>query len=78
MICVSLTTVMPVAEVLPKLKAVVPAKPEPVIVTLVPPAEGPLFGETPLITGGAFGVTELEAADALPGPLVLVAVTVKV
>jgi hypothetical protein len=40
--------------VLPKSTAVAPVKPVPVIVTLVPPAVGPLLGLT-LVTVGAGG-----------------------
>jgi hypothetical protein len=41
-----------VADVLPKLTAVTPVKPVPVIVTAVPPTAGPLVGER-LVTIGA-------------------------
>ena len=77
-ICVSLRIVKPTAAVLPNCKPVAVRKPDPVIVTLVPPPTGPRFGETPLITGTALGVAGLEAADALPVPMALVAVTRKV
>src|ERR1700712_1099364 len=36
----------------PKLTSVTPVKPLPVTVTTVPPAGGPLTGETPVTTGG--------------------------
>ena len=76
-ICVSETTVMPVAEVLPNFTLVVPVKPAPVIVTLVPPVVTPRFGLTALITGAALGVIELEAAEGLLVPTAFVAVAVK-
>ena len=41
---VALTTVTPVAAVVPKLTAVAPVKPVPVIVTEVPPAAEPVVG----------------------------------
>lgn len=43
-ISVSETTVKLVAAVVPNSTAVAPVKPVPVIVTVVPPATGPLFG----------------------------------
>ncbi|MNM85398.1 hypothetical protein D3C81_975110 [compost metagenome] len=52
-ICVALLTVTPVAAVAPKVTAVVPLKPEPVIVTVVPPVVGPEVGEMLLTTGAA-------------------------
>ena len=55
-IWVALSTVKLVAAVPPKLTAVAPLKPEPVIVTDVPPAAGPVFGATVVITGGATAV----------------------
>jgi hypothetical protein len=36
----------------PKSTAIVPLKPEPVMVTAVPPLEGPLGGETLVTAGG--------------------------
>src|SRR6185312_8438916 len=49
---VSLLTVKLVAAIAPKLTAVVPRKFVPVIVTTVPPASGPLLGETLMTVGG--------------------------
>ena len=46
-------TVKPVAEVAPNVTAVVPEKPLPVMVTVVPPASGPDVGETELTVGAA-------------------------
>jgi hypothetical protein len=46
-------TVKLVAAVPPKVTAVVPLKLVPVIVTLVPPSVGPLFGETEVTVGAA-------------------------
>ena len=58
-ICVSLSTVKPLAAV-PNATAVVPVKPVPVMVTLVPPAAGPLdgliFDTVGLGVGLGFGV----------------------
>jgi hypothetical protein len=48
---VALTTVNEVAAVLPKLTAVAPVNPLPVMVTAVPPASGPATGEIPVTTG---------------------------
>jgi hypothetical protein len=48
---VALLTVNDVAAVLPNLTAVVPVKLAPVMVTLVPPAGGPLLGEIELTAG---------------------------
>ena len=58
-IVVSLTTVTPVAAVVPKFTAVAPVKPVPVIVTGVPPASGPLVGLMPVTAGAARRVGEL-------------------
>ena len=55
-IVVALTTVTPVAGVVPKSTAVAPVKPVPVIVTRVPPAAGPLFGLIPVTVGAATAV----------------------
>ena len=52
MIDVAEFTVKPVAEVAPKLTAVAPEKPLPVIVTVVPPASGPDVGEIDVTAGG--------------------------
>ena len=54
-IWVALLTVKLVAAVPPKVTAVAPVKPEPVIVTDVPPVAGPLAGETESIVGGGTG-----------------------
>ena len=43
---VALTTLKLVAAVLPNITAVAPVRFVPVIVTVVPPAAGPLLGET--------------------------------
>ena len=48
---VALTTLNEVAALPPKLTAVAPVKPAPVIVTAVPPAAEPLFGATEVTAG---------------------------
>jgi hypothetical protein len=48
---VALVTVKLAAGNLPNVTAVVPVKPLPVIVTVVPPSVGPLFGETEVTVG---------------------------
>jgi hypothetical protein len=48
---VSDKTLKVVAGMLPKLTAVAPVKFVPVIVTIVPPADGPLVGERPVTVG---------------------------
>ena len=53
---VALLTVKPAAAVPPKLTAVAPVKPVPVIVTDVPPAVVPLFGLTLVTVGAAMNV----------------------
>ena len=50
-ICVALTTWKLVASVEPKVTAVAPRKPDPVIVTVVPPSEGPLWGDKDATVG---------------------------
>ena len=55
-IVVSLTTVTPVAAVVPKSTAVAPVKLVPVIVTDVPPAAGPLVGLRPVTVGATAAV----------------------
>ena len=50
-ICVALTTTTMVATAVPKFTVAPVAKFVPVIVTDVPPAVGPLFGETALTVG---------------------------
>jgi hypothetical protein len=52
-IVVALTTVKLAADTLPNLTALAPVKPVPVIVTLVPPAVGPLVGDTAVTVGAA-------------------------
>ena len=47
------TTLNVVAIVEPKATVVMFVKPEPLIDTVLPPAAGPLFGVTPLMTGAA-------------------------
>ena len=49
---VALTTVTPVAALLPKFTAVAPVKPVPEIVTEVPPAVEPDAGDMPVMIGG--------------------------
>ena len=51
MIEVALLTLNDAAPVLPNLTAVAPVKLVPVIVTLVPPPGGPLFGEIEVTVG---------------------------
>ena len=62
-ISVAETTTQAVAVDPPKLTSVAPVRSVPVIVTLLPPAVGPLDGETPVIAGGL--PTEPGAAIAL-------------
>ena len=50
-ISVADTTVKLVAALLPNITAEAPVKPVPVMVTRVPPASGPVFGETLVTTG---------------------------
>ncbi len=64
-IWVAESTVNEVAAVAPKVTAVAPVKPVPVIVTEVPPACGPLFGLT-RGDGGRGVVGELVAALVVP------------
>ena len=52
-ICVSESTVNDVAAVEPKCTAVAPVNPEPVSVTVVPPAVGPADGVTPVTSPSA-------------------------
>jgi hypothetical protein len=54
--------------VLPNLTALAPVKLVPVIVTVVPPTVGPLFGETRLTVGGGVYVYWLSALVALVPP----------
>jgi len=57
-IVVLFTTVTPVAAALPNVTVAPAAKSRPVIVTAVPPATGPLFGDTPVIKGTLLTVAE--------------------
>ena len=52
-ICVALLTVKPLANVAPKVTAVVPLKFAPVMMTVAPPVVGPEVGEMLLTTGAA-------------------------
>ncbi len=52
-ICVAELTVKLTAGVPPNCTAVAPVKLVPVMVTVVPPAVGPLVGEIPVTVGGA-------------------------
>ena len=52
-ICVALLTVKPVAAVAPNVTAVAPPKFEPVMMTVVPPVDGPEVGEMLVTTGAA-------------------------
>ena len=61
---VALFTVKLVALVLPKRTAVAPVKSVPVIVTVVPPAVGPLFGLTDEIVGIDIASDGTGAAEA--------------
>ena len=51
--CVGDTTVNEVASDAPNLTAVAPVRPVPLIVTVVPPATGPVFGEIEVMAGKA-------------------------
>ena len=74
-ILVLLLMVKAVAATVPKLTAVAPVKFVPVIVTTVPPENGPLFGERPVTEGTAkFTVT----LKVLPAVALLASVTVTV
>ena len=64
MICVGLTTVYVVAAVVPKSTAVTHWNSVPVIVTVVPPPVGPVFGTTPVTVG-----TELMSGPVAPHTL---------
>ena len=65
-IVVALTTVTPVAAVVPKSTAVAPVKPVPVIVTKVPPAAGPLVGLMPVTAGAAAAACGQHNIVAIP------------
>ena len=77
-IVVALTTVTSVAATPPMVTPVAPAKSAPVMVMVVPPAPDPVLGETLVTVGAGAGVTAVDALEALPVPIELVAVTVKV
>jgi hypothetical protein len=70
---VALLTVNDVALVAPNRTAVAPVRFVPVMVTLVPPAAGPLFGLTLVIVGAgaAAAVNALPGATALWPPVVV-------
>ena len=70
-ICVELLTVKPVAAVAPKVTAVAPLNPVPVIVTDVPPVDGPEAGETDVTAGAATYVNWSAALVALMPPAVV-------
>ena len=63
---VALTTVTPVAAVEPNFTVAPVAKFVPVIVTAVPPATGPLFGDTLVTVGGAAYVYPLARVPLCP------------
>jgi hypothetical protein len=66
-ILLELLTVKVLAAVPPKLMAVAPVNPAPLIVTLVPPAVGPDAGLT-LVTEGTYLKTSLEFVALVPPP----------
>src|SRR5665213_818201 len=70
---VSDTTVNVVAGIEPNVTAVAPVKPEPVTVTLVPPAMGPLVGLIAVIVGAATQVNT-SAGDVVEVPPTVVTV----
>src|SRR5665213_2262560 len=70
---VSDTTVNVVAGIEPNVTAVTPVKPEPVTVTLVPPAMGPLVGLIAVIVGAATQVNT-SAGDVVEVPPTVVTV----
>ena len=67
MICVGLTTEIPVAATPSMVTPVAPVKFVPVIVIAVPPAGGPVLGET-LVTLGAGGIYEKSVLAAFVPP----------
>jgi hypothetical protein len=81
-IVVELTTIMLVATAPPIVTLVAPLKFAPVIVTLLPPLIGPELGVMTVTVGagagGSDGITEFDAAEAVPVPTPFVALTVKV
>jgi hypothetical protein len=73
---VSLLTVTPVAAFVPNLTAVAPVKLVPVIVTVVPPAGGPLVGLIPVTVGATAAVyVNWSAAEVAEVPAGVVTVT---
>ena len=68
MICVPRTTVTLVAGVPPNVTVAPATKFVPVIVTAVPPAVGPLLGETPLTVGAGPGEKENVTICMTQGP----------
>ena len=73
-ICVPLTTTTLLAAAPPNVTVVPAAKFVPVIVTAVPPAAGPLFGDT-LLTAGTTPIVQGKLAAALWLPAVSCALT---
>ena len=71
---VALETVYDVAAIPPKYTLVAPVKPVPVMITLVPPAAGPVFGLT-LVTVGGPSKVNWSAADGAEVPPGVVTVT---
>jgi hypothetical protein len=63
---VSLATTTDVANVEPKRTAVVPVRPVPETVTLVPPATGPPDGDTAAIVGGRYTYVKAPASAVVP------------
>lgn len=71
-IWVSEFTVKDVPAVLPKLTAVAPVNPAPVIVTVVPPAKSPVVGEIPVTVGGIGAAVYVNAKTSEPpGPVIV-------
>jgi hypothetical protein len=80
-IVVAETTLKLVAGTDPKATLVAPVNPLPVIVTVVPPAVGPEAGEMAVMAGGSAGALTIAVgaeAAGVPGPPVLVAVSVTI
>jgi hypothetical protein len=69
--CVALSTMKDVAAVEPKSTALAPAKLVPVMVTDVPPAVGPLAGETDVTVGDPVYVNSSSTVVALVPPAVV-------
>jgi hypothetical protein len=73
-------TVKLVASVEPNLTVLAPLKLVPVIVTMVPPASGPLLGLTPVTVGAGVGTAKTHAAPTFvlsPGPPITAVVAVE-